>query len=126
MSWKVQRRLDAWHGETATNRELGEMCLVDEMRVIEYVLYESKWLCFILTISGRTVGYISDVGQLQQSKAYLMDLCSLGIAATTIWSTACAKTIACVDTELHRTWLRLNEAMPLKLVPENAHRRCLC
>ena len=31
--------LQAWRAEGEENRDVGEMCLVDEMHVIEYVFY---------------------------------------------------------------------------------------
>jgi hypothetical protein len=34
-SWKVQKRLRNWEKEQLGNQESGEMCLVDEMHVIE-------------------------------------------------------------------------------------------
>jgi hypothetical protein len=36
-SWKVRRKLRAWEDDKSGKVEPGEMCLVDEMHVIEYV-----------------------------------------------------------------------------------------
>ena len=38
-NWKARRSLNAWRADSESNEEVGEMCLVDEMHVIEYVLH---------------------------------------------------------------------------------------